>query len=404
VSCVFDFCVAFQFVDIDNFLINTNTLKHLIAANKSLVAPMLTVGKSLLYANFWCGTDERGYYKRTPLYIPTLGRERKGCFPVPMIYGTVLIDLRLEASIHLSYEKLPLGYQGPDDDMLVFAASAKAAGLQMYVLNSEVYGHLLPSASQFSSMDELRTYYNNYKMTTLLNYGEIPYTDNVRYPTTPTSSLGFDKVYLINLMRQSERRKRMLSALNELGLEYTVVNAVDGRNMTTKDLNEMGIKPMPGYQDPILKRKLTMGEIGCFLSHYKLWKEVIEEADTVVPSWELIYLGRKQVYSDEDEPFVPGANQLVFPSYSYWTLAYTLTLDGAKKLLAQHPLEKLIPVDEYIPIMFDKHDNPEWMEAFSPRNLNAYSAQPLLVHPTHYIGDPGYISDTENTPVVHDEL
>jgi hypothetical protein len=82
-----------------------------------------------------------------------------------------------------------------------------------------------------------------------VNYGEIPYTDNVRYPTTPTSSLGFDKVsisvrsditnisiilltnqvYLINLMRQSERRKRMLSALNELGLEYTVVNAVDGR-------------------------------------------------------------------------------------------------------------------------------------------------------------------------------
>ena len=52
--------------------------------------------------------------------------------------------------------------------------------------------------------------------------------------------------------------------------------------------------------------------------------------------------------------------------------------------------------------------SPEWLSAFEPRNLNAYSAEPLLVYPTQYIGDPGYISDTEDAPPVtdnsHDEL
>ena len=46
---------------------------------------------------------------------------------------------------------------------------------------------------------------------------------------------------------------------------------------------------------------------------------------------------------------------LVHVDYSYWTLCYILSYQGAKKLLKGDPLGKLIPVDEYIPIMFDKH-------------------------------------------------
>ncbi|XP_062515795.1 procollagen galactosyltransferase 1-like isoform X2 [Corticium candelabrum] len=372
------------FVDCDNFLVNPRTLRNLVAQNKSLIAPMLTVHKDSMYSNFWCGTDEHGYYKRTSSYVPTLNRERRGCFPVPMIYGTILIDLRRQGSTRLSYKEQPLNYGGPNDDMLLFAASVKAADLQMYILNDEVYGHLMPTASQYSSVDHLKVYYSDYKMTTLLNAGDIPYTDNVYRPTRPTDNLGFDRVYMINLKRQAERRKRMLSALNELNFEYTVVDAVDGKSLTNEDLSSLKIKPLPGYLDPIVKRKITLGEIGCFLSHYNLWKEVdelelkrviileddldfeagfinsfrwlITEADTVVPDWELIYLGRKLVYGNDQEDQVPGADTLVIPNYSYWTLAYTLTLAGARKLLAQRPLEKIIPVDEYLPIMFDKHD------------------------------------------------
>lgn len=66
------------------------------------------------------------------------------------------------------------------------------------------------------------------------------------------------------------------------------------------------------------------------------------------------YLGRKRL-SENNEPFVPGTTNLVNVDYSYWTLAYLITLEGAKKLVAANPLPKLVPVDEYLPIMFDRH-------------------------------------------------
>lgn len=52
---------------------------------------------------------------------------------------------------------------------------------------------------------------------------------------------------------------------------------------------------------------------------------------------------------------VEDAETLVHVDYSYWTLCYAITLEGAKKLLDAHPLSQLVPVDEYIPIMFNKH-------------------------------------------------
>lgn len=36
------------------------------------------------------------------------------------------------------------------------------------------------------------------------------------------------------------------------------------------------------------------------------------------------------------------------------------------------------------------------------RDLKALSVHPLLVNPTHYTGEEGYISDTEDTSVIED--
>lgn len=41
----------------------------------------------------------------------------------------------------------------------------------------------------------------------------------------------------------------------------------------------------------------------------------------------------------------------------------------------------------------------EYMDHFEHRDLRAFSAEPLLVYPTHYTGDKGYISDTETSVV-----
>ena len=55
------------------------------------------------------------------------------------------------------------------------------------------------------------------------------------------------------------------------------------------------------------------------------------------------------------EKSVDGASLLVEADYSYWTLGYLLSISGAKKLLAGNPLGLMVPVDEYLPIMYNKH-------------------------------------------------
>ena len=36
----------------------------------------------------------------------------------------------------------------------------------------------------------------------------------------------------------------------------------------------------------------------------------------------------------------------------------------------------------------------DWVKYFPNRNLHAYSAEPLLIFPTHYVGDKEWFSDT----------
>lgn len=50
-----------------------------------------------------------------------------------------------------------------------------------------------------------------------------------------------------------------------------------------------------------------------------------------------------------------GSTSLVHVGYTYWTLCYAITLEGARKLVDAEPLSKMVPVDEYLPIMFDRH-------------------------------------------------
>ncbi|XP_063244837.1 glycosyltransferase 25 family member-like [Bacillus rossius redtenbacheri] len=172
---------------------------------------------------------------------------------------------------------------------------------------------------------------------------------------------------------------------------------------------------------------MTMGEVGCFLSHYKIWKQVVEQGYSRVMvleddirfepffrqkvagllaelrdlslRWDLVYLGRKRL-QESDEPWVEGSRYLVWAGYSYWTLGYLLSHSGARKLLAAEPLDHLVPVDEYLPIMFDKHPQESWKKHFPKRDLVAYSAAPLLIYPTHYTGEKGYVSDTEDSQVL----
>ncbi|XP_025903934.1 procollagen galactosyltransferase 1 [Nothoprocta perdicaria] len=185
-------------------------------------------------------------------------------------------------------------------------------------------------------------------------------------PPKRPDKMGFDEVFMINLRRRAERRERMLRTLREQEIQCKVVDAVDGRAMNSSQVEALGIRMLPGYKDPYHGRPLTKGELGCFLSHYRVWQEVVQRGlrKSVVFEDDLrfeiffkrrLYVGRKRMQVEQPEKPVPRVRNLVVADYSYWTLAYVISLQGARKLLAAEPLAKMLPVDEFLPVMFDKH-------------------------------------------------
>ena len=66
------------------------------------------------------------------------------------------------------------------------------------------------------------------------------------------------------------------------------------------------------------------------------------------------FVGRK-VLNWNGEELISGSQMLVKPSYSYWTLGFLLSLNGAQKLIGARPFDNLLPVDEYFPIMYNRH-------------------------------------------------
>lgn len=70
----------------------------------------------------------QGYYKRTPAYMPIRKQERRGCFAVPMVHSTYLVDLQKEASRQLAFYPPHPEYSWALDDVIVFAYSSRMAG------------------------------------------------------------------------------------------------------------------------------------------------------------------------------------------------------------------------------------------------------------------------------------
>jgi len=70
------------------------------------------------------------------------------------------------------------------------------------------------------------------------------------------------------------------------------------------------------------------------------------------------YFGRKIIWDDElplEERLIGDYKHIYKPGYTYWCVAYAMTRRGLQKLIDQKPLSKMIPTDEFIPIMFNQH-------------------------------------------------
>ncbi|KAI5091263.1 procollagen galactosyltransferase 1 precursor [Silurus meridionalis] len=419
----------FMLVDCDNLLTNPDVLWKLIKENKTIVAPMME--SRAAYSNFWCGMTSQGYYRRTPDYMPIRRGDRRDCFPVPMVHSTFLIDLRKQASTALAFWPPHPDYTWSFDDVIVFAFSARMADVQMHLCNHETYGHLpIPLHTRYSLRDEAENFLHTL-LEVMVRGSPVEPSKHLSVPPKHPDKLGFDEVFMINLLRRQDRRERMLRTLWEQEITCKIINAVDGKALNESQVRALGITMLPGYKDPYHGRPLTKGELGCFLSHYNIWNEIVErglQMSLVIEDdlrfeiffkrklqklmqdvksekldWDLIYIGRKRMQVEEPEKPVPNIRNLVEADYSYWTLGYMISLQGAKKLLRAEPLSKMLPVDEFLPVMYNKHPEEVYMSHYEVRDLLAFSTEPLLIFPTHYTGDPGYISDTETSTVWDNE-
>lgn len=162
-------------------------------------------------------------------------------------------------------------------------------------------------------------------------------------------------IFVISLARATERRQDIIRRLESAGLDYEIIDAVDGQELDSVDYKE---RLNDDFFSLITGRRLLSSEIGCYLSHYKLWERMTEQkisralileddatwdddlkqviADVLSANWEwdvcLLYsiskfkLHKKLCRISKNRNLIFPAKRLVSAT------AYLIRLQGAQKL------------------------------------------------------------------------
>ena len=233
------------------------------------------------------------------------------------------------------------------------------------------------------------------------------------------------QIYVINLKRRKDKLKRIMKRINNIdpdgNINVEIFTAIDGLKIDEQFMKDNNISILKEWIDPFKKTKINKGEIGCALSHYKIWEDIIEnnynsaliledDAEFIKPNvfmnkideidepnnTDLLYFGRKKFKEDED--YIENHNNIVKPFYSYWTIGYYITYSGALKLLKSNFSKKLIPVDEFLPLMYGiSHPSAvaNYSKYYDINLLNAYSIDPLLIKPEDNAFQESEIEDSK---------
>ena len=213
-------------------------------------------------------------------------------------------------------------------------------------------------------------------------------------------------VFVINLRRCVKKRQNMEIKLKKSGIEATFLQACDGKTLTKQILKNIYLANcLKEWKDPHSGRNITWGEVGCALSHYKIYEycvkndienAVIFEDDVEIPpnlndklqktfnsldnlKWDFCYIARKPMDQKKDIEISPN---IIRPGYSYWLCGYIINLEGMKKVINSNFRKNLIPMDEIIPLLGNISPHTEYKKHFHIENpLNIYSVKDLYVKP-----------------------
>ena len=233
--------------------------------------------------------------------------------------------------------------------------------------------------------------------------------------TSPATPPARPSVVVVHLARHRARRKRLSALLRRHGFTRVAwLDAVDGAKLPANPPWDFGGKKSPrknsdekssaensgeipddfgevsawrNWADPYARRAMTLGEVGCALSHVRAWRHIAEDgypslvleddADAVEPlledlpllmqdldyiEFELCYLSQRNAPGPK---FLAGRHIHVVDYHPLWTLAYLLTPPGARKLLATPWQTQLIPADEMLPACFGLNREAEVNRAYA---------------------------------------
>jgi glycosyl transferase, family 25 len=83
------------------------------------------------------------------------------------------------------------------------------------------------------------------------------------------------KCFIIHLKRADKRKVFVDDIIENMPLKSEIIDAVDGKLLSKKEINNILSKNK--LYRPKYPFKINSGEIGCFLSHRKAWKQIVDQ-------------------------------------------------------------------------------------------------------------------------------
>ena len=85
-------------------------------------------------------------------------------------------------------------------------------------------------------------------------------------------------IYVISLARAKQRRNRVASEFERVGMDYAIYEGIDGQLSSEELLANFDLRAWSRN----MGGPLSLGHLGCYMSHVKLWKQVANGDDAIV--------------------------------------------------------------------------------------------------------------------------
>ncbi len=190
----------------------------------------------------------------------------------------------------------------------------------------------------------------------------------------------FDQIYIIIL--EKRYRYAISNVKNLLDFGYDISKIKFFKAVHGKEINvdfKYSLYPhwvLEDTENVWWKKPISEGELGCALSHISVWKDayyksyrniLILEEDFFIKDnhdvymslfqnlkleYDIFYMGKNNIYPDTDSEV---SDMIKCTGYSYNTHAYSISREGMRKALNSNFNQNIIPVDEFLNVLFKKH-------------------------------------------------